>query len=293
MYKVLLQVLLLFVVANASAQRYPDLSYASTIIQKVGFTTFTVNYERPSQRGRIIFGGLVPYGRPWKTGAGFHNRIAFDTDIFIDGKRVPKGEYHLVTFPDPETWTIVLTTDSLVFAKNKPYEPDKEVMRIQSKRETTLRHYEAFTIEIDIVDNNAVFVFSWDNTSVRFTALTGTNEKVMSDIRQMLRAGSSVTATEYGEAADFIAFNVRGLPTGARDTALLLISKTLTLKTEEWMEPWMLRVKADLYKHTREWDKFAEASRERIAYYRKKGTDPDEITRIEKELVLYASTPSR
>ena len=134
--KILSTFTLVLIYSFACAQiEYPDLSFASTIHQKVGFTNFRVDYERPMQRGRPIFGGLVPYGKPWKTGAGFHNRISFDTDVRVEGKQIKKGTYHLVTIPDVNEWKIILTTDSLVFERNKPYEVDKEVMRITCKPE--------------------------------------------------------------------------------------------------------------------------------------------------------------
>lgn len=267
---------------------YPDLSYASTIHQKVGFTNFRVDYERPMQRGRPIFGALVPYGKPWKTGAGFHNRISFDRDILVEGIQIKKGTYHVVTIPDPKEWKIILTTDTLVFEQNKPYEEDKEVMRINRKPEKAGRHYEAFTIDIDIVNNDAVFVFSWDYTSVRFQANTGTTSLMMTQIRNLL-ASNTATGEDYARAAEFMAFNINGLNNTAQDTVILLIKKAIKLAKDDRMEGWMLNVEADLYKSTGNLKNFEAITKERIAYIKRHQSDDteQEIQRIQQEFERY------
>lgn len=280
--------LILFYCFTYAQVEYPDLSYASTIHQKVGFTNFRVDYERPMQRGRPIFGGLVPYGKPWKTGAGFHNRISFDTDIVVEGIEIKKGTYHLVTIPDPKEWKIILTTDSLVFAKNKPYEKDKEIMRINRNPERAARHYEAFTIDIDILNNDAVFVYSWGYTSVRFTVNTGTTGLLMTQIRKLM-ASNTASGEDYARAAEFMAFNIGGLGNSAQDTMMLLAKKALELEKGEQMERWMLKVKANLYKSTGDLKKLEAITKERIAHIKRHPADDSEkeIQRIQEEFERY------
>ena len=276
---------LIYCVASAQIE-YPALSYASTIEQKVGFTNFRVDYERPMQRGRPIFGALVPFGKPWKTGGGFHNRISFDRDITIDGKQIKKGTYHIVTIPDPKEWKIILTTDTLVFERNKPYEIDKEVMRISRKPEKAGRHYEALTIDIDIVNNNALFTFSWDYTSVRFEANTGTTRLMTSQIRKLITSNSG-TGEDYAMAADFVAFNINSLSSTAQDTGLILVKKAV--EKDAKLEGWMLAVRADLYKSTGDLKKLEAITKERIAYIKKNPSDDadKEIQRIQDEFDRY------
>jgi hypothetical protein len=244
------------------------------------------------QRGRHIFGALVPYGKIWKTGGGFHNRIAFNTDIVVNGKTIPKGEYHIVTIPDPNTWKVILTTDTLVFEQNKPYEVDTEVMRIDVKPERSARHYETFTIDIDIVNNDAEFVFSWDYTSVRFRAETQTTKRVMQQIRK-LTMEENASAEQLAQAAEFMAFNITGLPKNAQDTVLLLVNKVTTMQPDTKL--WMLRVQADLYKNTGEIEKFRVVTDQMIAELRRQpSADSDvEIARIQAEYDRYKMTSSK
>jgi len=284
---------LVFTSLLASAQvDFPDLSYASTIQQKVGFTNFTVSYERPMQRGRFIFGALVPYGKPWKTGGGFHNTISFDTDIVVDGKPIKKGTYHIVTIPGPDEWKIMLTTDTEVFERNKPYEQDKEVMRISRKPERAARHYEALTIDIDIVNNDAEFVISWDYTSVRFRANTGTTNRAMTQIRKLI-ASPTATANDYGMAVEFMAFNINGLNRAAQDTVLLLTRKAV--EKDKGIEGWMLSVQANLYKSTGDMKKFEAITKERIAHLKRSASEDGalEMQRIQEEFDRYKKVASK
>ena len=70
--------------------------------------TVTIQYSRPSMRGRKIFGGLVPYDEIWRTGANAATRLKTDVDLFIDGEAVPKGEYTLYTQPGMSSWKLII-----------------------------------------------------------------------------------------------------------------------------------------------------------------------------------------
>lgn len=67
-----------------------------------------VKYSRPYKKGRKIFGGLVPYGEVWRTGA--NEATSFTTNAAIDfgGTRVKPGTYTLWTIPGPNEWKVIL-----------------------------------------------------------------------------------------------------------------------------------------------------------------------------------------
>src|SRR5437870_13144489 len=68
----------------------------------------TVTYGRPYVKGRAIFGGLVPWGEVWRTGADEASTFTTEADVVIGGLKVPKGEYSLFTIPTEKQWTLVL-----------------------------------------------------------------------------------------------------------------------------------------------------------------------------------------
>src|ERR1700704_1474649 len=48
---------------------FPQASQHAVFKQRVGLTDVEIDYSRPNKNGREIFGGLVPLGKMWRTGA--------------------------------------------------------------------------------------------------------------------------------------------------------------------------------------------------------------------------------
>src|ERR1700731_1990407 len=55
--------------------------------------TITVDYSSPRMRGRKIFGGLVPYGEVWRTGANEATAFIASKGLIVHGKELPAGSY--------------------------------------------------------------------------------------------------------------------------------------------------------------------------------------------------------
>ncbi len=109
--KQLLFVSLLAAPLFATAQELPQPSPAGKVEQIVGLTKVTVEYSRPSAKGRKIFGDLVPFDKVWRTGANAATQITFGENVKLSGKDVPAGTY-AQTF----TTTLTIAKD----AANKP-----------------------------------------------------------------------------------------------------------------------------------------------------------------------------
>src|SRR5438477_1564146 len=62
--------------------------------------TITVDYSSPRMKGRKIFGGLVPYGEVWRTGANDATTFVTTANLSVDGKDVPAGNYTIFTVPE-------------------------------------------------------------------------------------------------------------------------------------------------------------------------------------------------
>jgi Protein of unknown function (DUF2911) len=61
--------------------------------------TITIDYSAPSVRGRQIAGGLVPYGKVWRTGANAATTLKTPIDLKIGDLKVPAGTYTLYSLP--------------------------------------------------------------------------------------------------------------------------------------------------------------------------------------------------
>ena len=186
--------LLLAIIAftlDASAQlKLPDLSPDSKLIQNIGYVNFEITYGRPAARGRKIFGELVPYGQVWRTGGGASTKIQFDRAVMIGGKSIQSGTYTLVTIPNPTQWTILLNsnTQKIFGAQQDVYDIATEVARFDVPAKKTDRFYESFTIEMEIINNDAAVYISWENTQVHFPILTDNNGMTIKEVEAYLSA---------------------------------------------------------------------------------------------------------
>jgi len=83
-------------------------SIKSMALGVIGHDTVKVTYHSPGVRGRILWGGLVPFEEVWVTGA--HNATNFisNRDFVIGGKIIPAGKYALFTIPGKEEWIVIL-----------------------------------------------------------------------------------------------------------------------------------------------------------------------------------------
>ena len=88
---------------------FPSASARATVKQRVGLTDVEVDYSRPNKNNRDIFGGLVPFDKPWRTGANQPTKIKTSAAVKLGEKEVPAGEYVLYTIPGANEWTIVLS----------------------------------------------------------------------------------------------------------------------------------------------------------------------------------------
>src|SRR5208282_6301304 len=91
---------------------FPAASPACTLKQRVGLTDIEIVYSRPGVKGRTIFGGIVPYGQVWRTGANQATKISFSTPVKLEGNEIPAGTYALFTIPGENEWTIIINKNT-------------------------------------------------------------------------------------------------------------------------------------------------------------------------------------
>ena len=82
------------------------LSPHETISAVIDGNRLTVTYGRPYTKNprtgevRKIWGGLVPYGKPWRMGADEATLLVTQGPIEIGGKTIPAGSYTLYMMPE-------------------------------------------------------------------------------------------------------------------------------------------------------------------------------------------------
>ncbi|AWX45898.1 hypothetical protein HME9304_02929 [Flagellimonas maritima] len=179
----------------------PAPSPASKIEQKVGLTDVTVDYSRPSMRGRTIFGNLVPYDKLWRTGANAYTTIEFSTDVTIDGKELKAGKYSIFTKPTASNWEVFFYTDTQGGGTPRDWDESKVAAKTTVQTYPIPMDIETFTISIDDLTNNGANLgMMWEKTYVGIPFTVPTDTTVMKDIESTMAgpsAGDYYTAAVY------------------------------------------------------------------------------------------------
>lgn len=177
----------------------PEASPLSKIEQKVGLTDVTLEYARPSMKGRTIFGDLVPYGKMWRTGANKNTIITFSNDVVIDGQTLKLGSYAIFATPSEGSWDIIFYTDTTNRGLPRTIDASKIAAKITVDTMKVPMTIETFTITFDnLTNNSAELRFIWESTMVNVKFEVPTDKAVAASIESTM-AGPS--ANDYYAAA--------------------------------------------------------------------------------------------
>lgn len=185
--------------------RTPAPSSSSTIEQTVGLTDVTINYSRPSVKGRTIFAadGLVPYGKMWRLGANAATKITFSDDVQFGGKDLKAGSYAVLANPTASNWTLYLYPyESGNWSSYTEKEPAAKVLAVTDAIPFSV---ETFSIGFNnITATSADLMFYWDKTIAAVPLTVDVDTKVMADIKRVMNGPSQndyyAAATYYHES---------------------------------------------------------------------------------------------
>ncbi len=103
-----------------------------------------VEYGRPFVKGRKVFGGLVPWGKVWRTGANAATTLTTDVDVTLGSTVLPKGTYTLYTLPSQKEWLLIVNRQTGQWGTE--YDPRLDVARIPMKSFARPDHLESMMI---------------------------------------------------------------------------------------------------------------------------------------------------
>ncbi len=198
-------ILLVIVSTGLTAQHsYGAYSPKFNLRQEVGNAYLTVETTRPIARGRVIFGGLVPYEELWFTGAG-GTFITIDRDVTIAGQFAPASRYGLYVIPTKKEWTVIFSRNS-VMPNSPDYNPEKEV-RVCIPITKPSHFYESWTIEFDLFHGGANMYLSWTDVQIVVPIETSMLKDNNSFIDSLASAPLSSNREEYYRAISYLNFN--------------------------------------------------------------------------------------
>jgi tetratricopeptide (TPR) repeat protein len=195
---------------------FPAASQHSVVKQRVGLTDVEVDYSRPNKNDREIFGGLVPYGKLWRTGANAVTKIKFSKPVTLGGKEIPAGEYALFTIPTADEWTIIVSKDAKVQSA-ADYKQENDAARLMVKPEPIPVTIETFTIELaDVKGASATLNFLWDKTRVPVKLTTSDVEQVSKQLDAVVSSATPLDPRTAYQAAAFYYDNNKDMNQAAR-----------------------------------------------------------------------------
>jgi hypothetical protein len=181
-YFVTVAAILFFGFADAQIIKTPAPSPTQTIRQDFGVSFIELNYSRPGVKGRKVFGDLVPWGNVWRTGANSATIINFADDVTIGDSLVPAGKYGLLTIPDRDRWTVIITKQ-LDVTNPAAYKQENDVVRVHVNPMTLRDKVETFTMQFTKIKAASLELqMMWENTAISLPISEDVETMVMKQI---------------------------------------------------------------------------------------------------------------
>lgn len=211
-----------------AAQKLPQPSPSGKVEQIVGLTTVKVDYSRPSARGRVVFGDLVPYGEVWRTGANKCTTIEFDGPVMVEEQPVKPGKYSLFTIPSEDTWVVILNSNTDLWGASDR-KPEEDILTVKVPMSKVEPAVETFTIDFDeIKDDAALLTLAWEHFRIGVRIHADATKQALANIQEAL-AKPDAKFNAYHSSARFCID--RGLQ--LKD-ALTWAQKSVTMEKKYW-----------------------------------------------------------
>lgn len=179
----------------------PQSSPWAQVSQKFGLAQATITYSRPSMKGRKIFGGLVPYGEMWRTGANKAVELKLEGTTMINNQKIEPGAYSVFTIPGETEWTIIINKNTELWGTGG-YKQEEDVTRFIVKP-STISNTESFTIDFaNVKDKSTTVQIYWETTKVSFDIINEFVEEGKKNIEDAIAAAEN-TMGLYNDAAEF------------------------------------------------------------------------------------------
>ena len=160
----------------------PRPSPGATVVQRVGLTDLTVKYSRPGVKGRVIWGDLVPWDKPWRTGANEATSLTTTTEIQFGGQKLGPGTYSVVTVPGHDQWSVILNSEVITWGGKPTYKAEKNVLELKiAPTAAEAQEWLEFSFE-NLTPNSADLVLRWEKLRLSVPIVVDVNTQAMAAI---------------------------------------------------------------------------------------------------------------
>lgn len=191
----------------------PTLSPFNSMTQEVGLTKIQLEYSRPSAKGRIVFGKLVPYNKIWRTGANASTKITLLESVKIGSQYIDAGTYAIYTIPRKDFWTVIIHSNTkLRSLAGNAYNAENDVFRFDVKPKILDDYIETFTIQFAALTTNSLELqLMWENTLVSIPIEVEVDANIEKQMKEFMKNPKSIPHRTYFEAAQYYSNNKKDL----------------------------------------------------------------------------------
>jgi hypothetical protein len=173
-----------FGVARAQgAPELPSPSPKARLEQRVGLVDFAIDYSSPGVKGRKIWGGLVPYDKPWRAGANAATKLTSSHDFVFAGKSVAAGSYALYAIPGKASWTVALNTSTEAWG-NDGFDKKADVARVTVKPIAIAPRERMTFIFANTTDDTTRLDLEWEKVRVPIPIQVDTKRYALANIEK-------------------------------------------------------------------------------------------------------------
>ncbi|MEO7522096.1 MAG: DUF2911 domain-containing protein, partial [Gemmatimonas sp.] len=129
-----------------------------------GGSAITVNYGRPSKRGRVLFNGLgdMKWGMVWRTGANQATHFTTSKALAFGAHTVPAGTYTLFTkLMENGKWELVVNKQTAQWGT--AYDEKQDLVRIPLTVTSNNAVVEKMEITVKPAGKGGEIAIAWDN----------------------------------------------------------------------------------------------------------------------------------
>jgi hypothetical protein len=193
------------IAAGAQAElKLPRVSQNAKVTQTVGLTDITLTYSRPGVKGRTIWGELVPYDQPWRTGANEATTITVSDDIMMGGQKLPAGTYALVTIPGKDGWQLAVNKEKELWGAYE-YKQENDVLRFKAVPTMTTDAVEWMSFGFEnLTYNSADLVLRWEKLKLVMPIANDDLDQVVANAKTEVAAAKTDDWRTPYQAANFL-----------------------------------------------------------------------------------------
>ena len=221
-------------------------SPAANVSQTIGISSISVNYSRPSVKGREIWGKLVPYGwnvqgfgagnsAPWRAGANENTVLHLSHEATVEGNMVPAGDYGLFFVINKDnSGEVILSKDNQSWGSFF-YDPKQDQMRAKITIRDVPVSTERLTYTFDILDkNSAELDLNWEKKQFPVKIEYAVDEIFLTNALELFKGQTGFTWQNYNAAANYTLTSKTNTEQGLKwaDRAILMNPNFMDISTK-------------------------------------------------------------